>query len=139
MKRNMKKILMSFVLICALLTGCSFGTGKSETLKDGDTIGNGSTAFHFVITDEKGKETNIEVKTDETTVGDALQKLHVISGTEGDYGLFVDTVNGITVDYDKDHKYWAFYVDGEYASTSVSKTKIDPEAVYMFKMEEAMD
>ena len=44
----------------------------------------------------------------------------LIAGEDSDYGLYVKTVNGVTVDYDTDGKYWAFYVDGEYAATDVA-------------------
>ena len=44
-------------------------------------------------------------------------------------------VNGITADYDTDGKYWAFYINGEYATTGVDATEIDEEAVYTFAVE----
>ena len=37
--------------------------------------------------------------------------------------------------YDKDGKYWAFYIDGEYAPTGVDKTEIKNGCSYMFKAE----
>ena len=63
-------------------------------------------------------------------VGDALQELGLISGDEGPYGLYVKTVNGITVDYDKDGKYWAFYIGKEYAMTGIYDTDIADGAQY---------
>ena len=45
------------------------------------------------------------------------------------------TVNGITLDYDKDGKYWAFYVDGEYATSGVDSTPITDGASYALKAE----
>ena len=66
----------------------------------------------------------ITVKTDAETVGDMLRETSVATGSESDYGLFVDTVNGIKVDWDTDHTYWAFYVDGEYSSVGVDGVDI---------------
>ena len=43
--------------------------------------------------------------------------------------------NCVTVDYDQDGKYWAFYVDGEYAATGVDSTDITAGATYTFKAE----
>ena len=40
-----------------------------------------------------------------------------------------------TADYDVDQTYWAFYVNGEYASTGVDSTKIEEGAAYSFKVE----
>ena len=69
------------------------------------------------------------------TVGAALLSLGLIAGEDSDYGLYVKTVNGVTVDYDADGKYWAFYVDGEYAATGVDSTDITAGATYTFKAE----
>ena len=73
--------------------------------------------------------------TNEKIVGDALQKLGLIEGEEGQYGLFVKKVNGITADYDVDKTYWAFYVDGEYAMSGVDTTEIEKDKEYCFKVE----
>ena len=82
-----------------------------------------------------GNETNFVVSTDKETVGDALLELNLIEGEEGDYGLYVKTVNGITADYDTDGTYWAFYVNGEYASTGVDSTPVNEGDTYEFKVE----
>lgn len=114
-------------------------TASSEAASDAQTekktVGEGSTTFLFTVTDADGNDTNFEVHTDKTTVGDALLELGLIAGDDSAYGLYVKTVNGVTVDYDTDGKYWAFYVDGEYASAGVDSTEISEGAVYAFKVE----
>ena len=59
----------------------------------------------------------------------------LIAGEDGAYGLYVKTVNGVTLDYDADGMYWAFYVNGEYASSGVDATEAVSGAEYMFKAE----
>ena len=98
-------------------------------------VGEGSTVFTFTVVDADGKEQVYEVHTDETMVGDALLELELISGDMAEYGLYVKTVGGITVDYDTDGKYWAFYVNGEYAMTGVDATPITEGEEYAFKVE----
>ena len=61
-------------------------------------------------------------------------ELGLIAGDDSEYGLYVKTVNGVTLDYDKDGKYWAFYINGEYASTGVDSTDITAGAEYAFKV-----
>ncbi len=101
-----------------------------------DTIlGEGETSFAFTVVDKDGNETQFEIHTDKTIVGEALLELGLISGDEGDYGLYVKEVNGITADYDTDGTYWAFYVDGEYAMSGVDSTEITEGSVYAFKVE----
>lgn len=106
-------------------------TGPSEdTSSDVTVLGEGATVFSFSVIDLEGNETKYEIHTDETTVGAALVALELVEGSEGEYGLYVTSVNGITADWDKDQTYWAFYIDGEYALTGVDATEIDAAAAY---------
>ena len=93
------------------------------------------TSFTVVTTDLEGKETTHEIKTDAATVGEALIEEGLIAGDPSDYGLYITTVNGITLDWEKDGKYWAFYINGEYAQTGVDTTNVEEGAVYSFKPE----
>ena len=93
------------------------------------------TSFTVVTTDLEGKETTHEIKTDAATVGEALIEEGLIKGHTTDYGLYVDEVNGIALDWEKDGKYWAFYINGEYAMTGVDTTNVEDGAVYTFKPE----
>lgn len=145
MKNSMKKML-SFILCVVLVAAVALGTtgcnddkkttGNTDaTLTDGQTVGEGATSFNLSIVDAEGKEIKVTVKTDKKTVGETLLDLGVVAGEMGEYGLYVKTVNGTTVDYDKDGKYWAFYVDGEYATTSLDLTEITAGETYMLKVE----
>lgn len=98
-------------------------------------LGEGSVKFTFIVVDADGNETNFVVSTDKETVGDALLELNLIEGDDSEYGLYVKTVNGITADYDTDQTYWAFYVNGEYASTGVDSTPVNEGDTYEFKVE----
>ena len=90
----------------------------------------------FCTTGCKGNDTvEFEIHTDKENVGEALQEYDLIAGDESDYGLYVKTVNGITADYDKDQTYWAFYINGEYASTGVDSTPVTAGDTYSFKVE----
>lgn len=97
--------------------------------------GEGSKIFAFKVTYQDGKTDSFEIHTEEKTVGDALVKLGLIEGTVGDYGLYVKKVNGVTADYDVDGTYWAFYVNGAYASSGVDSTDVTAGAEYAFKVE----
>ena len=113
------------------------GSSTPVSQTEATVLGEGETQFSFTVTDGDGKETAYLINTDKKTVGDALLELELIAGDQGDYGLYVKTVNGITVDYDTDGAYWAFYVDGEYATSGVDTTKITKGATYSFKVEKA--
>lgn len=145
MKSSMKKLL-SFILCAVLIAAMAlFATGCKATAPDdygdtnvitgGETLGEGSRQFTFTVVDVNGKEVSATIKTDEKIVGDALIALNLLAGEEGPYGLYVKTVNSMTYEYEKDGKYWSFYVNGEYAMTGVDMTEIVDGATYTMKVE----
>ena len=140
MMKVFKKISV-LLLIAVIMVGfvaCGAPEGADIeliTVTNGETIGEGETEFPLTITDEEGDQIAITVKTDKTTVGEALVELGLIAGEESDYGLYIKTVNGVLLDYDTDGKYWAFYVDGAYANTGVDQTEIEDSVSYELKAE----
>lgn len=129
--KKMLSLVLCIVLIAALaLTGCS---GKpAET-----TAPAGEKTFTFVVTDPEGVDTTFEITSTAATVGEALIAEGLLQGEQGEYGLYVKTVNGLTLDYDTDGMYWGFYVNGEYALTGVDQTPITEGETYQFKAEAA--
>lgn len=114
----------------------STSASQTAAASSGSTaVGEGETNFVFTVIDTEGKETIFDVYTDKTTVGEALLDCGLIQGENGDYGLYVKTVNGTTLDYNIHGKYWAFYVDGELSMTGVDMTDITPGSAYCFKAE----
>lgn len=146
MKRNsMKKVLsliLCLVLIAAMalmMTGCSDDVESTApqaiVFVNGQTLGEGEKSFSLTVVDADGKETTAQIQTDKITVGEALIELGLIAGEESEYGLYVKTVNGTTLDYDKDGKYWAFYIGDEYAMTGLENTEIVDGESYTIKAE----
>ncbi len=140
------------LLICTAMAVCMAGCSDKDTSSKagGDassdnssvssqatdnTLGEGDTSFVFEVTGTDGNTASFTINTNEKTVGDALSKLGLIEGDDTEFGLYVKTVNGTTLDFDKDGKYWAFYIDGEYAMTGVDSTDIDETSVYEFRAE----
>ena len=107
-------------------------TTTSATTADTNLRGEGATEFIFKVVTKSGEEKTFTVRTDKTIVGEALQGVGLIEGEDSQYGLYVKTVDGETLDWDTDGKYWAFYVDGVYASKGVDSTEIEAGKVYSF-------
>ena len=127
---NSKVLLsvVSLVLIAAMaltITGCSNNEIENPA-------GNTQKSFVFKVVDLDGTEKSFDITTEAKTVGEALLNEKLISGTDGDYGLMVDTVNGIKYEYTADGAYWAFLINGEYATTGVDTTEIVDGATYSF-------
>ena len=136
MKRFLALFLSALMLLS--LVGCGGNAGQTagnKVIEDGATIGEGDKSFVTEVVDADGNTVKFTVQTNEKTVGEALQKLGVIDGEEGDYGLYIKTVNGTTADFSKDNTYWAFYVDGEYAMTGADMTDVVDGTVYTFRVE----
>lgn len=144
-----RRLLLSVVatlLLAAMMLGataCSNHGGEETTTTPPaesttvatPTLGEGATSFTFKVTFVDGTTKAYTIKTDAKTVGEALLGVGLIAGENGDYGLYVKTVDGVTLDYNTDGKYWAFYVNGEYAMTGVDATEITAGAVYAFRAE----
>ncbi len=154
MQMNQGKKVSSFILCMVLIVAMALSTvgcngskdsgaasgdagaqAGAEVQREGGELGEGSKEFALTVTDKDGNETQFEIHTDKEMVGEALQELNLIDGEEGEYGLFVKTVNGITADYDADGVYWAFYVNGEYATSGVDVTQITEGDSYALKVE----
>ena len=137
-KKSFKKLL-SLLLAVVLVAAVALVTvGCSDKSKD-DVSSSQQTevSFRFTVTHSKGEEKEFTIKTTEKTVGAALIAEGLIAGEDGIYGLYVKTVNGETLDYDKDGMYWSFYIDGEYAMSGVDTTEIEEGKIYSFKAEKA--
>ncbi len=99
------------------------GLWADAVYTENTTFGEGAVAVTVKV-EAEGKSVELTVKTDKTTLGDALLEHDLIAGDEGAYGLYVKKVNGITADYDIDQSYWAFNKDGEMMMTGVDGTEI---------------
>ena len=150
LRKTLSVLLVAAMAVSALcLTGCSGQPDTTDTTAQpaatteaatteaaaATEVGEGSTSFAFQVTFADGSRQDYTVKTDSTVVGEALQDAGLIAGEESEYGLYVKTVAGQTLDYDADGMYWAFYVNGEYATSGVDTTNIDAGSTYEFRAE----
>ena len=128
--------LVSLALIAAALVSCSASPASVASVGDGaETVGTGRTSFSFAATLSDDTQKTYTVLTDKETVGDALLDAKLIAGSEGQFGLYVDTVCGERHLYEEDGKYWAFYIDGVMAPAGVDTTKIEAGKVYELRAE----
>ena len=119
-------LLLCFVLVAAIAL-VSSGCGVKKT----SSAPSAEKEFTFTVTHLDGEEKSFTIKSSKNTVGEALSDEKLISGEDG----MVFTVDGETVKYEDDGKYWAFYINGEYAMTGVDDTEITAGATYSFKVE----
>lgn len=118
MKKNTKLIIAAaaIVAVLAILAGVWYFT-RPKTSE-----GSKSITVEVVHKDESTK--TFTYKTDEEYLGKLLQDEGLISGEDGDYGLYITEVDGEAAVYETDKAYWAFYQNGEYANQGIDLTPI---------------
>lgn len=131
----MKKVIRSVVLVVVVLSfvlclaSCNEkidaeGLWENATYRSDKEFGKGEKTVEVEVKVEEQSVT-FTINTDADTLGAALLEHELIAGEEGQYGIYVKTVNGIVADYDVDKSYWGFYQNGEYLMTGVDTTEID--------------
>ena len=87
----------------------------------------GSKSITITVVAEDGTETSYSVQTDAEYLRGAIEDADglTIEGTESEFGLMVDTVNGVRADYTLDGAYWSFLVNGEYCNYGVDEQVVN--------------
>ena len=131
MKKTLSLVLAVLMLLCIVSCNTVEKTGAWEnaTYRKDMEFGEGSKT---VVVEVKAEDQSVTftIKTDKDTVGAALLEHKLIEGDEGEFGLYVKKVNGITADFDVDQSYWAFYINGEMAMTGVDGAEIKEGETY---------
>ena len=117
------KRLISLLLVMVMLFALAACGKKTEAPSE-------AVAFTVIVTDLEGNESTFEYTSDAASVGEALVAEGLVVGHQASYGLYIDAVNGIAADWDNDQTYWAFYINGEYATAGISDTPITANTTY---------
>lgn len=112
-----KKIIIAiiaFILVIAAVAGAYavFGPKTAE----------GSKAITIEVIDNKGESKKYEIKTDALYLADAMEDAGITYEAQDTY---VNTVNGITADYNKDKSYWAFYINDTYCNFGIFEQPVN--------------
>ncbi|GFI42997.1 hypothetical protein IMSAGC018_00661 [Lachnospiraceae bacterium] len=75
-----------------------------------------------VHADESSKD--FIYQTDEAYLGDVLKAEELVDGTEGEFGMFITSVDGETAD-DSKEQWWCITKGGESVNTSADQTPIE--------------
>ncbi|MBR2937949.1 MAG: DUF4430 domain-containing protein [Oscillospiraceae bacterium] len=128
---NKKTVIavIALVVVVALLGAAYFLTRPSGVW--------GPKEFTLEIVHKDGQTKTLEITANEEFLGEYLEKEGIIEGAEGPYGMYIAKVEGVKAVYEEDGAYWAFYVDGEYASLGVDQTPIENGKVYKLQYEAA--
>lgn len=98
------------------------GIWENATYRSDKEFGKGEKTVYVEVKAEEQSIT-FTVKTDKEFLGEALTEHELITGKEGQYGLYITAVNGMAI-AEGEKTYWALYKDGVYSMTGVDTTPI---------------
>ncbi|MCM1283408.1 MAG: DUF4430 domain-containing protein [Muribaculaceae bacterium] len=120
-KTNTKKIgigLAVLVVLIAAMLIIYFVAGAKTS--------QGAKTITIEVVDDTGSSTSYEVHTDAEYLRAAMEEAKglTFAGSESEYGMMVETVNGVTADYEADGSYWAFYVNDAYCEYGIDSQPV---------------
>ena len=123
MEKNKKKIIIGiliFMTAAAILAGIYyFLRPQPET---------GSKEIEIVVINSTGDKETYRLRTDAEYLIDAMEEAKAkgltYDGTEGEFGLMLDTVNEEKAVFEKDGAYWSISVNGAYANYGISEQPV---------------
>jgi hypothetical protein len=89
----------------------------------------GSKNVELEVVDDQNEIKTYQIQTDGEYLSDVMDELTKTSdftyqGSTSSYGLYIETVNGVTADFSKDGAYWSIYVNGEYGQYSADQQPV---------------
>lgn len=120
---NKNKKLIAGVAVLVVLVAAFLGIFLAFRPKTAE----GDKSITIEVVDNNAASTLYEVNTDAEYLRQAMDEAEGLeySGTEGDYGLMVETVNGVTADWNVDQSYWSFWVNGEYCNYGIDTQPVE--------------
>lgn len=116
-KKSNKKIIIAGVIIAALIAifaGVYFLLAPKASA--------GSKSITLTVIDDTGAETVYDVNTDAEYLVEVFDEVDglTVEGEDGDYGLYINTVNGLTADFNTNGAFWSVYVNDEVGMNGAS-------------------
>lgn len=131
-KKTNKKALFGVVALVAVIAvlAAVFFTFREKPVE-------GSKAITIEVVDNAQASTVYELNTDAEYLRQAMEEAEglTFSGTESEYGLMVDTINGITADYSVDGAYWSFYVNDAYCNYGIDSQPVEDGDEFLIRYE----
>lgn len=141
-RTNLKRGLA--LVLTLLMIACCFAACGSNASSGTETSGTSSTAegssaaateggktITLTVVHKDGSSKDFTIKTDAENLRNALEQEKLVEGEEGDYGLYVKTVDGETVN-DANEEWWCLTKGGAQVNTGVDDTKIADGEAYEF-------
>ena len=118
MKKQTKLIIVVAVIVAVVvvMAGIYFAT-RPDTAQGAKTI-----TVEVVHDDGSSKE--FTYHTDSEYLGEVLLAEGLVAGDQGEFGLYILTVDGENAIFEESGAYWALYQNGEMTTTGADTTPI---------------
>lgn len=123
---NKKICIIVFVAIVAVAIVCNY-------ILLGPRANAGSKKITITIEHSDGASVNVKMKTNAEYLRQALDERNLVSGRDGEFGLWIDSIDGEEADASKD-QWWGYTVNGEFAVYGVDNQVITDGDVYVFTL-----
>lgn len=121
MKKTLKRILAAslFALLIAALAAVYVTFGEKAV--------SGSKAITITVVNSAAEETAYTLKTDALYLRQAMDECEGLTytGSDGPYGIMIDSVNGERAVYNENGAYWGFSVNGQYCSYGIDEQPVE--------------
>ncbi|MDE5892964.1 MAG: DUF4430 domain-containing protein [Acetatifactor sp.] len=115
-KKTDKKLIIGIAVFAALIAvfAIVFLVFRPKTVQ-------GAKFITIEVVDNNANSTTYDVHTDAEYLRQAMEEADGLefSGSEGEFGMMVETVNGVTADWNVDQSYWGFFVNGDYCNYGI--------------------
>ena len=138
MKENKRKIFVGGIILVALMVTFGVVYFMNRTVPQ-----TGSKNIVVEVTKESGATEEYKLSTDAEYLRIAMDELVAqgsgfsYDGTDGEYGIMIEYINGERASYTEDNAYWALYVNGEYGQNGCDTQPVMDGDVYAWKYEKA--
>ena len=120
-KTNLKRILAAsvFALLIAALAVVYVTFGEKAV--------SGSKAITITVVNSAAEETAYALKTDALYLRQAMDECEGLTytGSDGPYGIMIDSVNGERAVYSENSAYWGFNVNGQYCNYGIDEQPVE--------------
>lgn len=123
-RKKSLKIVLGIVALAVLIAGASLVYARFSAKPTA-----GSKSITIEVVDNNAETTSYDLSTDAEFLRQAMEETEGLTfdGTESEYGMMVDTVNGIRADYTQDQAYWSFYVNDEYCNYGIDTQPVNDQ------------
>ena len=133
MDKKKKGLIIGVCIFAALvIAGVAIFVLTRQTSGESKTIS-------IVVTNSQGESNSYIMNTRAEYLRQAMDESKYItySGTESEYGMMVEEINGERAVYAEDNAYWAIYVNGEYGQYGIDSQPVTDGDCYSFVYEVA--